>query len=171
MKQDVKTLTARNRSEGRSHHATLPCYTHSKCLKANSSTRLSTCFGIRTEILPINRTHSICVRGQRFVAPAFRGGLALKAHRLLYHSTLGSRLMKKKKKAPAACAQPCAFLTECTTHVEFRFRSGSCRDHVSQTTSPPPESYLTQSVFKVVLQNSIPTRIRQRILYISNSNG
>ena len=29
---------------------------------------------------------------------AFRGGLVFKAHRLLYHSTLGVRVMKKKKK-------------------------------------------------------------------------
>jgi len=28
----------------------------------------------------------------------FRGGLVCKAHRLLYHSTLGSRVIKKKKK-------------------------------------------------------------------------
>ena len=27
----------------------------------------------------------------------FRGGLVSKAHRLLYHSTLGSRVMKKKR--------------------------------------------------------------------------
>ena len=27
----------------------------------------------------------------------FRGGVVLKAHRLLYHSTLGSRVMRKKK--------------------------------------------------------------------------
>jgi len=27
----------------------------------------------------------------------FRGGLVLKAHRLLYHSTLGLRVIKKKK--------------------------------------------------------------------------
>ena len=27
----------------------------------------------------------------------FRGGLVFKAHRLSYHSTLGSRVMKKKK--------------------------------------------------------------------------
>ena len=26
----------------------------------------------------------------------FRGGLIIKAHRLLYHSTLGSRVMKRK---------------------------------------------------------------------------
>ena len=29
----------------------------------------------------------------------FRGGLVFKAHRLLYHSTLGSRVIKKKKKS------------------------------------------------------------------------
>jgi len=28
----------------------------------------------------------------------FRGGLVFKAHRLFYHSTLGSRVIKKKKK-------------------------------------------------------------------------
>jgi len=27
----------------------------------------------------------------------FRGGLVFKAHRLVYHSTLGSRVMKRKK--------------------------------------------------------------------------
>jgi hypothetical protein len=32
-------------------------------------------------------------------------------------------------------------------------------------------SYLTQSVFKVVLQKSIPTQIRQLILSVSNSEG
>jgi len=30
----------------------------------------------------------------------FRGGLVFKAHRLLYHSTLGLRVIKKKKKVP-----------------------------------------------------------------------
>ena len=29
----------------------------------------------------------------------FRGGLVFKAHRLLYHSTLGLRVIKKKKEA------------------------------------------------------------------------
>ena len=37
----------------------------------------------------------------------FRGGLVFKAHRWLYHSTLGSRVKKKKKKKknqpPIAC--------------------------------------------------------------------
>ena len=31
----------------------------------------------------------------------FRGGLVCKAHKLLYHSTLGSRVIKKKKKCLA----------------------------------------------------------------------
>jgi len=31
--------------------------------------------------------------------------------------------------------------------------------------------YLTQSVFKVVLQKSIPPQIRQLILYVRNSKG
>ena len=32
-------------------------------------------------------------------------------------------------------------------------------------------SYLTQSVYQVVLQKSIPTKIRPLILYINNSKG
>jgi hypothetical protein len=34
-------------------------------------------------------------------ASAYRGGLVFKAHRLLYHSTLGSRVMKKKEEEGA----------------------------------------------------------------------
>ena len=34
----------------------------------------------------------------------FRGGLVFKAHRLLYHSTLGSRVIKKKKKDETVCS-------------------------------------------------------------------
>jgi len=37
-------------------------------------------------------------RGQHGVARLFRGGLVFKAHRLLYHSTLGSRVIKKKRR-------------------------------------------------------------------------
>ena len=33
----------------------------------------------------------------RRIVKRFRGGLVLKAHRLLYHSTLGSIVIKKKK--------------------------------------------------------------------------
>ena len=36
---------------------------------------------------------------------------------------------------------------------------------------PNPRIYLAPSVFKVVVQKSIPTQIRQLILYISSSNG
>jgi hypothetical protein len=36
----------------------------------------------------------------------FRGELVLKAHGLLYHSTLGSRLIKKRKKYPMAARWP-----------------------------------------------------------------
>ena len=32
-------------------------------------------------------------------------------------------------------------------------------------------SYLTESIYKVVLQKSIPAQIRQLILYISNNQG
>ena len=32
----------------------------------------------------------------------FRGGLVFKAHRLLYHSTLGSRVIKKRREASAS---------------------------------------------------------------------
>ena len=34
----------------------------------------------------------------------FQGGLVFKAHRLLYHSTLGLRAIKKKKKKDALIA-------------------------------------------------------------------
>ena len=37
--------------------------------------------------------------------------------------------------------------------------------------SHPVPAYLTQSVFKVVLQKSIPTRIRQLVIYISSCKG
>ena len=34
----------------------------------------------------------------RRIVKRFRGGLAFKAHRVLYHSTLGSRVIKKTQK-------------------------------------------------------------------------
>ena len=37
----------------------------------------------------------------------FRGGLVFKAHRLLYHFSLGLRVIKKKKKSPR-CVKPAA---------------------------------------------------------------
>ena len=35
----------------------------------------------------------------------FRGGLVFEAHRLLHHSTLGSRVMNKKKMLVVICAR------------------------------------------------------------------
>jgi len=49
------------------------------------------CKGILGGWAPENRLH---INAQRF-----RGGLVFKAHRLLYHSTLGLRVIKKKRKA------------------------------------------------------------------------
>jgi len=39
----------------------------------------------------------------------FRGGLVVKAHRLVYHSTLGLRVIKKKKKTPSLESRPEAY--------------------------------------------------------------
>ena len=35
----------------------------------------------------------------------FRGGLVFKAHRLLYHTTLGLRVIKKKEKKGVGCTR------------------------------------------------------------------
>ena len=46
-------------------------------------------------------TEGLRVEGKgllRRIVRRFRGGLVFKTHRLLYHSTLGSRAIKKKKK-------------------------------------------------------------------------
>jgi len=42
---------------------------------------------------------------------------------------------------------------------------------VSKTHRFCRQFYLTESVYKVVLQNSVPAQICQRILYISNNKG
>ena len=42
----------------------------------------------------------------RTTLPRFRGGLVFKARRLLYHSTLGSRVTKRKKKHHFAGEEP-----------------------------------------------------------------
>jgi len=46
-------------------------------------------------LLQMARAEARDVRG---TVQRFRGGLVFKAHRLLYHSTLGLRAIKKKKK-------------------------------------------------------------------------
>ena len=60
-----------------------------------------------------------------------RGGLVFKAHRLVYHSTLGSRVMMKKKK----------FKVE-TWIVEARKRANSHYRGISRIrNSPPPKDH------------------------------
>ena len=51
-------------------------------------------FSIQEQVLSIN-------------VERFRGGLVFKAHRLLYHSTPGSRVKKKKRKAPGTWPCTC----------------------------------------------------------------
>ena len=57
----------------------------------------------------------------------FRGGLVLKAQRLLHHSTLGSRVIKQKKRGPSHRA-----------HSRARWCSASSACANPATPSPPP---------------------------------
>ena len=63
--------------------------------------------------------HAHCVQPLGRNVKRFRGGLVSKAHILLYHSTLGSRVIKKKK-----CVRACVQLTRpvraCTQCVSWR---------------------------------------------------
>ena len=63
-----------------------------------------------------------------------------------------------------------------TTHVvewgqSWLTQSLLARSVLSRYCSFPEQSYLTESVYKVVLQKSIPTQIRPLILVISNNEG
>ena len=72
----------------------------------------SGCFVPHLEAGPYLRLIDSCITQRKAQGPArtcdeskeeenhsrVRGGLVFKAHRLLYHSTLGSRVIKKKKK-------------------------------------------------------------------------
>jgi len=58
----------------------------------------------------------------------FRGGLVFKAHRHLYHSTLGFRVIKKKKKAREVRERP----------VSVCSRSPMCRTHIGKDIERPP---------------------------------
>jgi len=65
----------------------------------------------------------------------FRGGLVFKAHRLVYHSTLGLRVIKKKKKSrerefPAFKGFPVMV----TTSAEFKVYRGAS---LIRNTHPP----------------------------------
>jgi len=76
----------------------------------------------------------------------FRGGPVFKAHRLLHHSTLGSKEIKKKK-----CGEGGARDLFNTALVSFWGRL--------------IRSCLAESVYEVVLHESIPAHTCQLILY------
>ena len=58
----------------------------------------------------------------------FRGGLVFKAHRLLYHSTQGLRVITKKKKSPPAKTR-CLTPAQSPTPAALRSRRGSHAGH------------------------------------------
>ena len=62
--------------------------TRFECARADSGVHSSVSSKIQEQLL-------------RRIVKRFRGGLVFKAQRILYHSTLGSRVTKKKKKSPA----------------------------------------------------------------------
>jgi len=51
-----------------------------------------------TAVFAVTPDHEWSTRCERSNVKRFRGGLVFEAHRLLYHSTLGLRVIKKKKK-------------------------------------------------------------------------
>ena len=64
---------------------------------------------LRTSIAPSNNPEWFTRKRTEFEGQLlrrnvqrFRGGLVSKAHRFLYHSTLGSRIIKKRREAPAS---------------------------------------------------------------------
>ena len=59
-------------------------------------------FGVRVEVFG----YTVEVLGLCRTVERFRGGLVLKAHRLVYHSTLGSRVIKKKKEVEGGTWPP-----------------------------------------------------------------
>ena len=70
----------------------------------------------------------------RALPPRFRGGLVFKAHRLVYHSTLGSRVIKKKKnKYGTLVVIDSALVSGEVSHGEKMTLRGS-----------DPESYITE---------------------------
>ena len=69
------------------------------------TSRLMFLAGVKWSCLGIDKpafTPGGAAAGARRNLKRFRGGLVLKAHRRLYHSTLGSRVIKKKKKHRAS---------------------------------------------------------------------
>ena len=85
-----------------------------------------------------------------------RGGLVCKPHRLVAHSSLGWRVIQKKRR------QGVRHDLEVKAVVVDRFIIRFRR------VLTPEQTYFTESDCKVVLQKSIPAQIRQLVLYISN---
>ena len=76
----------------------------------------------------------------------FRGGLVFEAHRLLYHSTLGWRVIKKKKKKKkllgSRANESALFrgLRVSTPKHGLGFRDVGCMDHTHNTLKPAPQT-------------------------------
>ena len=70
-------------------------------------------------------------RGFRINVKRFRGGLVFEAHRLLYHSTLGLRVIKKKEKKMSFTVQGSGFRVQGSgSRVRgsgFRVQGAGCR--------------------------------------------
>ena len=100
--------------------ACTPCgWNPNRYLLPLASVCISACLQVSVmepEQIPDNKSLGIRMRGSGPVGPLlhrniqrFRSGLVFKARRLLYHSTLGLRVIKKKKKnVPMACT-PCGW--------------------------------------------------------------
>ena len=68
----------------------------------------------------------------------FRGGLVFKAHRLVYHSTLGLRVMNRRKKnsaEPALDAGAWSFIW--VSRLYGHLRTQACEDAVGDSLRPP----------------------------------
>ena len=66
-----------------------------------------------------------------FRVQRFRGGLVFKAHRLVYHSTLGLRVIKKKKKVEGSGFSDAFVRTEFAQFTCFRVQGSGSRVQLS----------------------------------------
>ena len=76
--------------------------------------------------------------------PRFRGGLAFKAHRLLYHSILGLRVIRKKKKVtPRGTPGSSSYLRlidSCITQLKAQGPFRTCNESTEEEEEGlPPE--------------------------------
>jgi len=88
---------------------------------ARYSSRMPRSFVVQAAAIAVVACHPHHVLVQH--VKRFRGGLVFKAHRLLYHSTLGLRVIKKKKKRSSFVVQaPAIAVVAChqgTSHIGF----------------------------------------------------